>query len=190
VPPCPTASPTASSHGDMHAKPRRHRADRAERLGGITRQHIPRDRARCTCSVIDELGALTAYLTGPASEGPHQGGAASCSPRAARRRHVVACLPDPRKESPPARTHVPDRLHPAALSEDSEVDMNPRRRLPRPRRPVRPHPQKDPPRRHRLYVLIDGDPTPMRHALHLLATTTSAPARDYGQPWRHRSEVA
>ncbi|MBN1173430.1 MAG: cell division protein FtsK [Micromonosporaceae bacterium] len=96
---------------------------RAARLRGVSRQHTPTADEPLIVIIIDELAALTAYLTDrklkdriKASLGMllTQGRAVGV--------HVVAALQDPRKEVLPFRNLFPTRIG-LRLAEESEVDM-------------------------------------------------------------------
>jgi S-DNA-T family DNA segregation ATPase FtsK/SpoIIIE len=132
---------------------------RAARLKGRTRQHLPSPAEPLIVLVIDELANLTAYLTDrhlkdriKAALGVvlSQGRAVGV--------HVVAAIQDPRKEILPARGLFPTRIA-LRLSEPAEVDMvlgDGMRdrgalcdRIPQTTPGVG-------------YVVLDGDPTPMR----------------------------
>jgi S-DNA-T family DNA segregation ATPase FtsK/SpoIIIE len=71
---------------------------RADRLRGITRQHTATITDPTIVVLVDELAALTAYVT---DRKPRSGSATRC-PRCLAGRavgvHVVAALQDPRKE--------------------------------------------------------------------------------------------
>jgi S-DNA-T family DNA segregation ATPase FtsK/SpoIIIE len=132
---------------------------RAARLKGVTRQHIPTPAEPLIVLVIDELANLTAYLTDrqlkdriKASLGIvlSQGRAVGV--------HVVAAIQDPRKEVLPARGLFPTRIA-LRLSEPGEVDMvlgdGMRDRGALGDRIPQTAPGVG-------YVVLDGDPTPMR----------------------------
>jgi S-DNA-T family DNA segregation ATPase FtsK/SpoIIIE len=132
---------------------------RATRLRGVTRQHVPTPDDPLIVIIIDELAALTAYLTDrhlkdriKAALGVllTQGRAVGV--------HVVAALQDPRKDVLPFRNLFPTRIA-LRLSEPNEVDLvlgDGARdrgalcdRIPRSTPGV-------------AYVVLDGDPVPMR----------------------------
>jgi FtsK/SpoIIIE family len=97
--------------------------ERADRLRGRSRQHIPTVDEPLILIVIDELAALTAYVTDRKLKDRIKAalgllltqGRAVCV-------HVVAALQDPRKEVLPFRNLFPTRIG-LRLSEESEVDM-------------------------------------------------------------------
>jgi S-DNA-T family DNA segregation ATPase FtsK/SpoIIIE len=132
---------------------------RAARLRGVTRQHTPTVAEPLIVIIIDELAALTAYLTDrhlkdriKATLGVllTQGRAVGV--------HVIAALQDPRKDVLPFRNLFPTRIA-LRLSEENEVDL------------VLGDGARD---RGALcdrisrtaqgtgYVVLDGDPAPMR----------------------------
>src|SRR6266540_2802406 len=132
---------------------------RADRLRGQTRQHIPTVDEPLILIVIDELAALTAYVTDRRLKDRIKAalvllltqGRAVCV-------HVLAALQDPRKEVLPFRNLFPTRIG-LRLSEDAEVDMvlgegaRDRGAL------CDRIPMSQP---GTAFVLLDGDPTPQR----------------------------
>jgi S-DNA-T family DNA segregation ATPase FtsK/SpoIIIE len=132
---------------------------RAARLRGITRQHIPTVADPLIVIVIDELAALTAYVTDRQTKDRIKAalGMLLTQGRAVGV-HVVGCLQDPRKEVLPFRNLFPTRIG-LRLSEEPEVDlvlgdgMRDRGalcdRIPMTLPGVG-------------YVVLDGDPTPVR----------------------------
>ncbi len=96
---------------------------RADRLRGHTRQHIPTPAEPLIVIVIDELAALTAYVTDRRLKDRIKAalGLLLTQGRAVGV-HVVAALQDPRKEVLPFRNLFPTRVG-LRLSEEAEVDM-------------------------------------------------------------------
>ncbi|GAA0907687.1 FtsK/SpoIIIE domain-containing protein [Virgisporangium aurantiacum] len=96
---------------------------RAARLRGITRQHIPTVDEPLIVIVIDELAALTAYLTERQLKDRIKAtlGLLLTQGRAVGV-HVLACLQDPRKEVLPFRNLFPTRVG-LRLTEEAEVDL-------------------------------------------------------------------
>jgi S-DNA-T family DNA segregation ATPase FtsK/SpoIIIE len=134
---------------------------RADRLRGRTRQHIPTRDEPLIIIVIDELAALTAYVTDrkikdriKAALGMllTQGRAVGV--------HVVAALQDPRKEVLPFRNLFPTRIG-LRLSEASEVDLALDEGA-RDRGALCDRIPKGPQYAGTAYVHIDGDPAPVR----------------------------
>ncbi|GIF68761.1 hypothetical cell division FtsK/SpoIIIE protein [Asanoa ishikariensis] len=132
---------------------------RTARLRGKTRQHIPTVDEPLILIIIDELAALTAYLTDrQLKERIKNALGVLLSQGRAVGVHVLACLQDPRKEILPFRNLFPTRVA-LRLTEDKEVDLvlndGSRDRgalcdqIPKSLPGV-------------AYVLLDGEPTPMR----------------------------
>jgi S-DNA-T family DNA segregation ATPase FtsK/SpoIIIE len=132
---------------------------RTDRLRGVTRQHEPTVNDPLIVIVIDELAALTAYLTDRKLKDRIKAtlGLLLTQGRAVGV-HVVACLQDPRKEVLPFRNLFPTRIG-LRLSEEAEVDLvlgdGARDRGALCDRIPRSTPGVG-------YVVLDGDPTPMR----------------------------
>jgi S-DNA-T family DNA segregation ATPase FtsK/SpoIIIE len=132
---------------------------RAARLRGYTRQHVPTVADPLIVILIDELAALTAYLTERQLKDRVKAtlGLLLTQGRAVGV-HVVGCLQDPRKEVLPFRNLFPTRIG-LRLAEEPEVDlvlgdgMRDRGAL------CDRIPQSSP---GVGYVVIDGDPTPVR----------------------------
>ncbi|HEY3034469.1 MAG TPA: FtsK/SpoIIIE domain-containing protein, partial [Streptosporangiaceae bacterium] len=134
-------------------------ARRADRLAGHTRQHQPMVADPLIVLVIDELATLTAYLTERQLKDRVKAalGVLLTKGRAVGV-HVVAAIQDPRKEVLPFRDLFPTRIG-LRLTEPAQVDM------------VLGDGMRD---RGALcdriptslpgvgYVVLDGDPTPMR----------------------------
>jgi hypothetical protein len=97
--------------------------ERAARLKGHTRQHIPTTDEPLIVLVIDELANLTAYLTDRQLKDRIKAalGIVLSQGRAVGV-HVIAAIQDPRKEVLPARGLFPTRIA-LRLSEPGEVDM-------------------------------------------------------------------
>jgi hypothetical protein len=133
--------------------------DRAARLAGKTRQHVPTEDEPLIVLVIDELANLTAYLTERQLKDRIKAalGIVLTQGRAVGV-HVVAAIQDPRKEVLPARGLFPTRIG-LRLSEPAEVDlvlgdgMRDRGAL------CDRIPQTQP---GIGFVVLEGDPTPMR----------------------------
>ncbi|MEV4514502.1 FtsK/SpoIIIE domain-containing protein [Dactylosporangium sp. NPDC049525] len=133
--------------------------ERTARLRGRTRQHTPSVGDPLIVIVIDELAALTAYLTDRQLKDRIKAalGVLLTQGRAVGV-HVVACLQDPRKEVLPFRDLFPTRIG-LRLTEEAHVDLTLGEgardrgalcdRIPRSAPGV-------------AYVVLDGDPTPMR----------------------------
>jgi hypothetical protein len=96
---------------------------RADRLRSKTRQHEPSQAEPLILIVIDELAALTAYVTDRKLKDRIKAalGLLLTQGRAVGV-HVVAALQDPRKEVLPFRNLFPTRIG-LRLSEDAEVEM-------------------------------------------------------------------
>ncbi|MBW6437666.1 cell division protein FtsK [Actinoplanes hulinensis] len=133
--------------------------ERAARLAGHTRQHLPTPGEPLIVLVVDELANLTAYLTERQLKDRIKAalGIVLTQGRAVGV-HVVAAIQDPRKEVLPARGLFPTRIG-LRLSEPAEVDMvlgDGMRdrgalcdRIPQTQPGIG-------------YVVLEGDPTPMR----------------------------
>jgi len=133
--------------------------DRADRLRGRTRQHIPSLVEPLVVIVIDELAALTAYLTDRHTKDRIKGALSLLlSQGRAVGVHVVAALQDPRKEVLPFRDLFPTRIG-LRLAEPAQVDLvlgdGARDRGALCDRIPHSTPGVG-------YVVLDGDPTPMR----------------------------
>jgi S-DNA-T family DNA segregation ATPase FtsK/SpoIIIE len=135
--------------------------DRTRRLRGITRQHMPSVDEPLYVIVIDELAALTAYLTDrhlkdriKAALGLilTQGRAAGV--------HVVAAAQDPRKEVLTLRDLFPTRIG-LRLTEAGHVDLAIGDGM-RDRGAVCDRIPKDPATAGVGYLVLAGDPTPVR----------------------------
>jgi DNA segregation ATPase FtsK/SpoIIIE-like protein len=153
--------------------------DRAARLRGITRQHEPTAADPLYAIIVDELAALTAYLTDrhlkdriKAALGVilTQGRAVGV--------HVIAAVQDPRKDVLPFRDLFPTRIA-LRLTEPAQVDMvlgDGMRdrgafcdRIPQSLPGVG-------------YLVLDGDPTPVRGRFsHWTDTDIANLAHDYGR---------
>jgi hypothetical protein len=132
---------------------------RAARLAGRTRQHTPTEDEPLIVLVIDELANLTAYLTERQLKDRIKAalGIVLTQGRAVGV-HVVAAIQDPRKEVLPARGLFPTRIG-LRLSEPAEVDMVLGDGM-RDRGALCDRiPQTQP---GTGYVVLEGDPTPMR----------------------------
>ncbi|GAA0742444.1 cell division protein FtsK [Dactylosporangium roseum] len=133
--------------------------ERTARLRGKTRQHVPTIGDPLIVIVIDELAALTAYLTNRQLKDRVKAalGVLLTQGRAVGV-HVIACLQDPRKEVLPFRDLFPTRIG-LRLTEEAHVDLTLGEgardrgalcdRIPRSSPGV-------------AYVVLDGGPTPMR----------------------------
>jgi hypothetical protein len=133
--------------------------DRTRRLRGVTRQHVPTEDEPLIVIVVDELAALTAYLTDrhlkdriKAALGVllTQGRAAGV--------HVVAAVQDPRKDVLPFRDLFPTRIA-LRLTEPAQVDMVLGDGM-RDRGAVCDRIPMNQPGVG--YLVLDGDPTPVR----------------------------
>ncbi len=133
--------------------------ERTRRLRGVTRQHIPTGDEPLIVIVVDELAALTAYLTDrhlkdriKAALGVllTQGRAAGV--------HVVAAVQDPRKDVLPFRDLFPTRIA-LRLTEPAQVDMVLGDGM-RDRGAVCDRIPMNTPGVG--YLVLDGDPTPVR----------------------------
>ena len=147
--PCsPGSPPRLRAMAALLDEPPRSAQARAARLAGETRQHQPTLAEPLIVLVIDELAALTAYLTDRHLKDRIKAalGIVLTQGRAVGV-HVVAAIQDPRKEVLPVRGLFPTRIG-LRLSE-RRGRHGPRRRHARPGRAVRPHPADDPRRRLR-----------------------------------------
>ncbi|GGM50984.1 FtsK/SpoIIIE domain-containing protein [Dactylosporangium sucinum] len=153
--------------------------ERTARLRGKTRQHVPTVADPLYVIVIDELAALTAYLTDRQTKDRIKAalGVLLTQGRAVGV-HVVACLQDPRKEVLPFRDLFPTRIG-LRLTEEAHVDLTLGEgardrgalcdRIPRSAPGV-------------AYVVLDGDPTPMRVRFSYLDDDAITElAHDYGR---------
>ncbi|GIF75308.1 FtsK/SpoIIIE domain-containing protein [Asanoa siamensis] len=152
---------------------------RTGRLRGLTRQHIPTVDEPLILIIVDELAALTAYLTDrQLKERIKNALGVLLSQGRAVGVHVLACLQDPRKEVLPFRNLFPTRIA-LRLAEDKEVDLvlndGSRDRgalcdqIPKSLPGV-------------AYLLLDGDPTPMRVRFSYLSDADiRAMATEYGR---------
>ncbi|GLW32969.1 FtsK/SpoIIIE domain-containing protein [Actinoplanes regularis] len=152
--------------------------DRAARLAGRTRQHVPTEDEPLIVLVIDELANLTAYLTERQLKDRIKAalGIVLTQGRAVGV-HVVAAIQDPRKEVLPARGLFPTRIG-LRLSEPAEVDLvlgdNMRDRGALCDRIPQTQPGTG-------FVVLEGDPTPMRVRLtYCDDDTVRDMADDYG----------
>jgi S-DNA-T family DNA segregation ATPase FtsK/SpoIIIE len=141
---------------------------RAVQLRGRTRQHVPTVSEPLLVLVVDELAALTAYLADrKLKERIRAALGVLLTQGRAVGVHVLAALQDPRKEVLPFRDLFPTRIG-LRLSEASQVDlvlgdgMRERGalcdRIPQAMPGVG-------------YVVLDGDPTPVRVRFSYLADT-------------------
>ncbi|MEV0327450.1 FtsK/SpoIIIE domain-containing protein [Micromonospora echinospora] len=96
---------------------------RATRLRGVARQHVPTVEEPLLVLVIDELAALTAYLTDrKVRDRIKEALGLLLSQGRAVGVHVVAALQDPRKDVLPFRDLFPTRIG-LRLTEAEQVDM-------------------------------------------------------------------
>ncbi|MFJ8690892.1 FtsK/SpoIIIE domain-containing protein [Micromonospora wenchangensis] len=96
---------------------------RAARLRGITRQHTPTVEEPLLVLVVDELAALTAYITDrKVRDRIKESLGLLLSQGRAVGVHVVAALQDPRKDVLPFRDLFPTRIG-LRLTEPEQVDM-------------------------------------------------------------------
>jgi S-DNA-T family DNA segregation ATPase FtsK/SpoIIIE len=97
--------------------------DRAARLRGHTRQHVASVTDPLIVIIIDELAALTAYITERQLKDRIKAalGLLLTQGRAVGV-HVIGCLQDPRKEVLPFRNLFPTRIG-LRLAEEPEVDL-------------------------------------------------------------------
>jgi DNA segregation ATPase FtsK/SpoIIIE, S-DNA-T family len=96
---------------------------RANRLRGVARQHTPMPGDPLIVIVVDELAALTAYMTDrKVKERIREALSLLLSQGRAAGVHVVAALQDPRKEVLPFRDLFPTRIA-LRLTEDDQVDL-------------------------------------------------------------------
>ncbi len=134
---------------------------RADRLRGRTRQHIPTSAEPLIVIIIDELAALTAYVTDRRVKDRIKAalGLLLTQGRAVGV-HVVAALQDPRKEVLPFRNLFPTRIG-LRLSEEAEVDMVLGEGA-RDRGALCDRIPQGPLHAGTAFVVIDGDPVPER----------------------------
>jgi S-DNA-T family DNA segregation ATPase FtsK/SpoIIIE len=132
---------------------------RTDRLAGKTRQHRPTTAEPLIVLVIDELAALTAYVTDRKLKDRIKAalGLLLTQGRAVGV-HVVAAIQDPRKDALPFRNLFPTRIG-LRLSEEGEVDMTLGEGM-RDRGALCDRIPDSTPGVG--YVVLDGDPTPMR----------------------------
>ncbi|MEV5820402.1 FtsK/SpoIIIE domain-containing protein [Micromonospora haikouensis] len=96
---------------------------RAARLRGVTRQHVPTPQDPLLVLVVDELAALTAYITDrKVRDRIKESLGLLLSQGRAVGVHVVAALQDPRKDVLPFRDLFPTRIG-LRLTEPEQVDM-------------------------------------------------------------------
>ncbi|WP_229406948.1 FtsK/SpoIIIE domain-containing protein [Micromonospora sp. NBRC 110038] len=96
---------------------------RAARLRGVTRQHVPTPEDPLLVLVVDELAALTAYITDrKVRDRIKEALGLLLSQGRAVGVHVVAALQDPRKDVLPFRDLFPTRIG-LRLTEPEQVDM-------------------------------------------------------------------
>ncbi|MCX5068751.1 FtsK/SpoIIIE domain-containing protein [Micromonospora lupini] len=96
---------------------------RAARLRGVTRQHVPTVEEPLLVLVVDELAALTAYITDrKVRDRIKESLGLLLSQGRAVGVHVVAALQDPRKDVLPFRDLFPTRIG-LRLTEPEQVDM-------------------------------------------------------------------
>lgn len=95
---------------------------RAARLRGVARQHVPTPGDPTIVIVVDELAALTAYTDRKVKERIREALGLLLSQGRAVGVHVVAALQDPRKEVLPFRDLFPTRIG-LRLTEKEQVDM-------------------------------------------------------------------
>jgi hypothetical protein len=143
---------------------------RTARLRGHTRQHIPTVGDPLYLIVIDELAALTAYLTDRKLKDRIKAalGILLTQGRAVGV-HVVACLQDPRKEVLPFRDLFPTRIG-LRLTEEAHVDLTLGEGA-RNRGALCDRIPKGPQHAGTGYVVLDGDPSPMRVRFSYLTDT-------------------
>ncbi len=154
--------------------------ERTDRLRGRTRQHIPTADDPLYLIIIDELATLTAYLTDRQVKDRIKAalGILLTQGRAVGV-HVVACLQDPRKEVLPFRNLFPTRVG-LRLSEAKEVDLALDEGA-RDRGALCDRIPKGPRYAGTAYVVLDGDPTPIRIRLSYPTDNDNADlAREYG----------
>jgi S-DNA-T family DNA segregation ATPase FtsK/SpoIIIE len=155
--------------------------ERTARLRGHTRQHVPTVDDPLYLIIIDELAALTAYLTDRKLKDRIKAalGILLTQGRAVGV-HVVACLQDPRKEVLPFRDLFPTRIG-LRLTEEAHVDLTLGEGA-RDRGALCDRIPKGPTAAGTAYVVLDGDPTPMRVRFSYLTDTDITDlARDYGR---------
>ncbi|WBC12800.1 FtsK/SpoIIIE domain-containing protein [Micromonospora sp. WMMA1998] len=96
---------------------------RAARLRGVTRQHVPTPEDPLLVLVVDELAALTAYITDrKVRDRIKESLGLLLSQGRAVGVHMVAALQDPRKDVLPFRDLFPTRIG-LRLTEPEQVDM-------------------------------------------------------------------
>ncbi|MEU7795577.1 FtsK/SpoIIIE domain-containing protein [Micromonospora tulbaghiae] len=96
---------------------------RAARLRGVTRQHVPTPEDPLLVLVVDELAALTAYITDrKVRDRIKESLGLLLSQGRAVGVHVVAALQDPRKDVLPFRDLFPTRIG-LRLTDPEQVDM-------------------------------------------------------------------
>ena len=139
-------------------------ADHARTHRPAARRHPPAHphrRGPADLIVIDELAALTAYLTDRQLKDRIKAalGVLLTQGRAVGVHVVAASRTRARKSCRSGTCSRPGSA--LRLTEAGPRRPGPRRRRPRPRRPVRPHPQ-GPQHAGVGYVVLDGDPAPMR----------------------------
>lgn len=133
--------------------------DRAARLRGATRQHIPTVGDPLIVLVIDELAALTGYLADrKLKERIRSSLGVLLSQGRAVGVHVLAAIQDPRKEVLPFRDLFPTRIG-LRLTEATQVDLVLGDGM-RDRGALCDRIAQDQPGVG--YVILDGDPTPVR----------------------------
>jgi hypothetical protein len=164
--------------------------ERTGRLRGKTRQHIPTVADPLILIIIDELAALTAYVTDRQLKDRIKAalGVLLTQGRAVGV-HVVACLQDPRKEVLPFRNLFPTRIG-LRLSEAGEVDLSLGDGA-RDRGALCDRIVKGPSTAGTAYVVLDGDPAPMRMRFSYLTDDDIADlARTHGRLRLIDGEVA
>lgn len=160
---------------------------RADRLCGVSRQHIPTVDDPLIVIIIDELAALTSYAPRKLRERIKEAMGPLLTQGRAVGVHVVAALQDPRKETLPDRNLFPTRIG-LRLAEDSEVDMTYGKgardrgalcdRIPLSQPGI-------------AYVMIDNDPTPMRVRFgYVTDDDITTMAQVYGRPRPVTDETA
>jgi S-DNA-T family DNA segregation ATPase FtsK/SpoIIIE len=157
--------------------------ERTARLRGVTRQHIPTVDDPLYLIIIDELATLTAYLIDRKLKDRIKAalGILLTQGRAVGV-HVVACLQDPRKEVLPFRDLFPTRIG-LRLTEETHVDLTLGEGA-RDRGALCDRIPKGPAAAGTAYVVLDGDPSPMRMRFSYLTDDDITDlARDYGRLW-------
>jgi hypothetical protein len=153
--------------------------ERTDRLAGKTRQHRPTKAEPLIVLVIDELASLTAYVTDRKLKDRIKAalGLLLTQGRAVGV-HVVAAIQDPRKDALPFRNLFPTRIG-LRLSEEGEVDMTLGEGM-RDRGALCDRIPESTPGVG--YVVLDGDPTPMRVRFsYLTDADISAMAKTHGR---------